>query len=30
MRMLLLLGRDIEIAVKERPESQAVARLRVA
>jgi predicted XRE-type DNA-binding protein len=30
MRMLLLLGRDIEIAVKEKPESQAVARLRVA
>lgn len=30
MRMLLLLGRDIEIAVKEKPASQAVARLRVA
>jgi predicted XRE-type DNA-binding protein len=30
MRMLLLLGRDIEIAVKEKPKSQAVARLRVA
>ena len=30
MRFLLLLGRDIEIAVKEKPRSRPVARLRVA
>src|SRR5690348_7236165 len=30
MRLLLLLGRDIEIKVKERPKTRAAARLRVA
>jgi len=30
MRFLLLLGRDIEIAVKEKPRSRSTARLRVA
>jgi predicted XRE-type DNA-binding protein len=30
MRFLLLLGRDIEIAVKEKPRSRPAARLRVA
>jgi len=30
MRLLLLLGRDIEIAVKIRPRSRPTARLRVA
>jgi predicted XRE-type DNA-binding protein len=30
MRFLLLLGRDIEIAVKEKPKSRPTARLRVA
>src|SRR6266404_6595639 len=30
MRFLLLLGRDIEIAVKEKPRSRSVAKLRVA
>jgi predicted XRE-type DNA-binding protein len=30
MRFLLLLGRDIEIAVKGKPRSRSVARLRVA
>lgn len=30
MRFLLLLGRDIEIAVKEKPRSRLSARLRVA
>jgi predicted XRE-type DNA-binding protein len=30
MRFLLLLGRDIEIAVKEKPRSRPTARLRVA
>jgi len=30
IRFLLLLGRDVEIAVKEKPQSRAMARLRVA
>jgi predicted XRE-type DNA-binding protein len=30
MRLLLVLGRDIEITVKVRPRSRSVARLRVA
>jgi predicted XRE-type DNA-binding protein len=30
LRFLLLLGRDIEITVKEKPKSRLVARLRVA
>jgi predicted XRE-type DNA-binding protein len=30
MRFLLLLGRDIEIAVKDKPRSRPTARLRVA
>jgi predicted XRE-type DNA-binding protein len=30
MRFLLLLGRDVEITVKEKPRSRAAARLRVA
>ena len=30
MRLLLLLGRDVEIAVKEKPRSRLTARLRVA
>jgi predicted XRE-type DNA-binding protein len=30
MRLLLLLGRDVEIAVKEKPRSRPTARLRVA
>ena len=30
MRFLLLLGRDIEITVKEKPRSRPVAKLRVA
>ena len=30
MRLLLLLGRDIEIAVKTKPRSRSTARLRVA
>jgi len=30
IRFLLLLGRDVEIAVKDRPRSRPVARLRVA
>ena len=30
MRFLLLLGRDIEITVKEKPKSRATARVRVA
>jgi predicted XRE-type DNA-binding protein len=30
MRLLLLLGRDIEISVKGKPKSRATARLRVA
>ena len=30
MRLLLLLGRDVEIAVKEKPRSRSTARLRVA
>ena len=30
MRFLLLLGRDIEITVKEKPKSRAAAKLRVA
>lgn len=30
LRFLLLLGRDIEITVKEKPKSRSVARLRVA
>jgi transcriptional regulator with XRE-family HTH domain len=30
MRLLLVLGRDIEITVKERAKSRSVARLRVA
>jgi predicted XRE-type DNA-binding protein len=30
MRFLLLLGRDVEITVKQKPRSRAVARLRVA
>jgi predicted XRE-type DNA-binding protein len=30
MRLLLLLGRDIEITVKEKPKSRSTARLRVA
>ena len=30
MRLLLMLGRDIEITVKGRPKSRSVARLRVA
>jgi len=30
MRFLLLLGRDIEINVREKPRSRSVARLRVA
>jgi len=30
MRFLLLLGRDIEIAVKQKPKSRPAARLRVA
>ena len=30
MRFLLLLGRDIEIAVKEKPRSRSAAKLRVA
>jgi predicted XRE-type DNA-binding protein len=30
MRFLLLLGRDIEIAVKDKPRSRQTARLRVA
>src|SRR6266404_7402594 len=30
MRFLLLLGRDIEITVKEKPRSRSVAKLRVA
>jgi predicted XRE-type DNA-binding protein len=30
MRFLLLLGRDIEIAVKKKPRSRSMARLRVA
>ena len=30
MRFLLLLGRDIEITVKEKPRSRPIARLRVA
>ena len=30
LRFLLLLGRDIEIAVKEKPKTRSVARLRVA
>jgi predicted XRE-type DNA-binding protein len=30
MRLLLLLGRDVEIAVKEKPRSRPKARLRVA
>jgi predicted XRE-type DNA-binding protein len=30
MRLLLLLGRDIEITVKGRPKSRSAARLRVA
>jgi predicted XRE-type DNA-binding protein len=30
MRLLLLLGRDIEIAVKTKPRSRPTARLRVA
>jgi len=30
MRFLLLLGRDIEIAVKEKPRTRPTARLRVA
>jgi predicted XRE-type DNA-binding protein len=30
MRLLLVLGRDIEIAVKAKPRSRATARLRVA
>ena len=30
MRFLVLLGRDVEIAVKERPRSRSSARLRVA
>lgn len=30
LRFLLLLGRDVEITVKEKPKSQPVARLRVA
>ena len=30
LRFLLLLGRDVEIAVKEKPKSRLIARLRVA
>ena len=30
LRLLLLLGRDVEIAVKEKPRSRSTARLRVA
>jgi predicted XRE-type DNA-binding protein len=30
MRLLLVLGRDIEIAVKTKPRSRSIARLRVA
>ena len=30
LRFLLLLGRDVEIAVKEKPKSRLTARLRVA
>jgi predicted XRE-type DNA-binding protein len=30
LRFLLLLGRDVEITVKEKPRSRAAARLRVA
>lgn len=30
MRFLLLLGRDVEITVKQKPRSRSVARLRVA
>ena len=30
LRFLLLLGRDIEITVKEKPKSRLIARLRVA
>ena len=30
MRFLLLLGRDIEISVKEKPKARSVARLRVS
>src|SRR6266481_10175987 len=30
VRFLLLLGRDIEISVKEKPKARSVARLRVA
>ncbi|MGO9095093.1 MAG: XRE family transcriptional regulator [Bryobacteraceae bacterium] len=30
LRFLLLLGRDIEITVKEKPTTDSVARLRVA
>ncbi|HXA49344.1 MAG TPA: helix-turn-helix transcriptional regulator [Candidatus Acidoferrum sp.] len=30
MRLLLLLGRDIEISVKRKPKSRSTARLRVA
>jgi predicted XRE-type DNA-binding protein len=30
IRFLLLLGRDVEIAVKEKPRSRSTARLRVA
>ena len=30
MRFLLLLGQDIEIHIKERPEARAIARLLVA
>ena len=30
LRFLLLLGRDVEISVKEKPRSRAFARLRVA
>ena len=30
VRFLLLLGRDVEITVKDKPKSRVVARLRVA
>jgi hypothetical protein len=30
LRFLLLLGRDVEITVKEKPKSRLIARLRVA